>query len=171
LPNFVPYTRHQLKAVLGEIQASIYTSLVPLEITAWRTAEPVSFSERFSFTCASETGRKTGFWLEELAAPYYEFKDAGAQITLASPKGGRPPLDPKSQDPSFQTDITRRFAKDADAETQLDKTMRLQSVKQEERHCLLSGRPRPNVGSGRAHSSCHLTQSGDDASIGHARKL
>jgi putative intracellular protease/amidase len=63
-----------------------------------------------------DTGRKTGFWLEELAAPYYEFKDAGAQITLASPKGGRPPLDPKSQDPSFQTDITRRFEKDADAE-------------------------------------------------------
>ena len=56
-----------------------------------------------------DTGRKTGFWLEELAAPYYEFKDVGAQITLASPKGGRPPLDPKSQDPNFQTDITRRF--------------------------------------------------------------
>src|SRR5215469_3150701 len=55
------------------------------------------------------TGRKTGFWLEELAAPYYVFKDAGAQITLASPKGGRPPLDPKSNEPSFQTDITRRF--------------------------------------------------------------
>ena len=72
-----------------------------------------------------DTGRKTGFWLEELAAPYYEFKDAGAQITLASPKGGRPPLDPKSQDPSFQTDITRRFEKDADAEGQLDKTVRL----------------------------------------------
>src|SRR6516225_9675252 len=50
-----------------------------------------------------DTGRKTGFWLEELAAPYYVFKDAGAQITLASPKGGRPPLDPKSQDPNFQT--------------------------------------------------------------------
>src|SRR5262249_56461158 len=47
-----------------------------------------------------DTGRKTGFWLEELAAPYYVFKDADAQITLASPKGGRPPLDPKSQDPS-----------------------------------------------------------------------
>ena len=61
------------------------------------------------------TGRKTGFWLEELAAPYYVFKDAGAQITLASPKGGRPPLDPKSNEPSFQTDITRRFEKDADA--------------------------------------------------------
>ena len=51
------------------------------------------------------TGRKTGFWLEELAAPYDVFKDTGAQITLASPKGGRPPLDPKSNEPSFQTDI------------------------------------------------------------------
>jgi putative intracellular protease/amidase len=79
-----------------------------------------------------DTGRKTGFWLEELAAPYYEFKDVGAQITLASPKGGRPPLDPKSQDPSFQTDITRRFEKDADAEGQLDKTVRLESVKQDD---------------------------------------
>jgi len=78
------------------------------------------------------TGRKTGFWLEELAAPYYAFKDAGAQITLVSPRGGRPPLDPKSQDPSFQTDITRRFEKDADAEAQLDKTLRLDSVKQED---------------------------------------
>src|ERR1700745_3494478 len=77
-----------------------------------------------------DTGRKTGFWLEELAAPYYEFKDAGAQITLVSPKGGRPPLDPKSQDPNFQTDITRRFEKDADAEGQLDKTIRLDGVKQ-----------------------------------------
>jgi putative intracellular protease/amidase len=79
-----------------------------------------------------DTGRKTGFWLEELAAPYYVFKDARAQITLASPKGGRPPLDPKSQDPNFQTDITRRFEKDADAEGQLDKTVRLDSVKQED---------------------------------------
>jgi len=78
------------------------------------------------------TGRKTGFWLEELAAPYYVFKDAGAQITLASPKGGRPPLDPKSNEPNFQTDITRRFEKDADAEAQLDKTLRLDSVKQDD---------------------------------------
>lgn len=78
------------------------------------------------------TGRKTGFWLEELAAPYYVFKDAGAQITLASPKGGRPPLDPKSNEPNFQTDITRRFERDADAEAQLDKTLRLDSVKQED---------------------------------------
>ena len=78
------------------------------------------------------TGRKTGFWLEELAAPYYVFKDAGAQITLASPKGGRPPLDPKSNEPNFQTDTTRRFEKDAEAEAQLGKTVRLDSVKQED---------------------------------------
>jgi len=78
------------------------------------------------------TGRKTGFWLEELAAPYYVFKNAGAHITLASPKGGRPPLDPKSNEPNFQTDITRRFEKDASAEDQLSKTVRLDSVKQED---------------------------------------
>src|ERR1700761_6872829 len=76
------------------------------------------------------TGRKTGFWLEELAAPYYVFKEAGVQITLASPKGGRPPLDPKSNEPVFQTDITRRFEKDIDAMAQLDKTLRLDSVPQ-----------------------------------------
>ena len=78
-----------------------------------------------------DTGRKTGFWLEEMAAPYYEFKDVGAHITLASPKGGRPPLDPKSQDPNFQTDITRRFEQDAEAEGRLDSTVRLDSVKQD----------------------------------------
>jgi putative intracellular protease/amidase len=78
------------------------------------------------------TGRKTGFWLEELAAPYFVFKDSGVEITLASPKGGRPPLDPKSNDPEFRTDLTRRFEKDAAAEAQLDKTVRLDSVKQED---------------------------------------
>jgi putative intracellular protease/amidase len=78
------------------------------------------------------TGRKTGFWLEELAAPYYVFKDAGALITLASPKGARPPLDPKSSEPNFQTDITRRFEKDAEANAQLDRTTRLDSVKQDD---------------------------------------
>src|SRR5215468_9074559 len=77
------------------------------------------------------TGRKTGFWLEELAAPYYVFKDSGAEITLASPKGGRPPLDPTSDEPEFRTDPTRRFENDAAAETQLDETLRLDSVKQE----------------------------------------
>ena len=78
------------------------------------------------------TGRKTGFWLEELAAPYYVFKDAGVEITLASPKGGRPPLDPKSDEPKSRTDLTVRFEKDAAAEAQLDKTVRLDSVKQED---------------------------------------
>jgi putative intracellular protease/amidase len=78
------------------------------------------------------TGRKTGFWLEELAAPYYVFKDAGVEITLASPKGGRPPLDPKSNEPASRTELTRRFENDAGAEAQLDKTVRLDSVKQED---------------------------------------
>jgi putative intracellular protease/amidase len=78
------------------------------------------------------TGKKTGFWLEELAAPYYAFKDAGAIITLASPKGGRPPLDPKSNEPSFRTDLTVRFEQDAAAEAQLDKTVRLADVKQQD---------------------------------------
>jgi putative intracellular protease/amidase len=76
------------------------------------------------------TGRKTGFWLEELAAPYYVFKDAGAQVVLASPKGGQPPLDPKSNEPAFQTDDTRRFEADAQATAQLAATLRLDSIDQ-----------------------------------------
>ncbi len=77
-----------------------------------------------------DTGKKTGFWLEELAAPYYVFKDAGAEITLASPKGGQPPLDPKSDEPMFQTDLTRRFSADEVAKAQLAETVRLDSVEQ-----------------------------------------
>jgi len=77
-----------------------------------------------------DTGRKTGFWLEELAAPYYAFKDAGAEIVLASPKGGRPPLDPKSNEPDFQTDLTRRFEADPGAMAQLASTVPLGSVSQ-----------------------------------------
>jgi putative intracellular protease/amidase len=76
------------------------------------------------------TGRKTGFWLEELAAPYYKFKEAGAEIVLASPQGGRPPLDPKSNEPDFQTELTRRFEADADAMAQLSTTVRLDAVSQ-----------------------------------------
>ncbi|MDR6375569.1 type 1 glutamine amidotransferase domain-containing protein [Paraburkholderia caledonica] len=76
------------------------------------------------------TGRKTGFWLEELAAPYYAFKDAGAEIVLASPKGGQPPLDPKSNEPANQTDATRRFEADEAAKAQLAATVRLDSVSQ-----------------------------------------
>ena len=76
------------------------------------------------------TGRKTGFWLEELAAPYYAFKDAGAEIVLASPAGGQPPLDPKSNEPDFQTEFTHRFEADTDAMAQLANTVRLDSVSQ-----------------------------------------
>jgi len=72
-----------------------------------------------------DTGKKTGFWLEELAAPYYALKDAGAEIVLASPKGGQPPLDPKSDDPDAQTDATRRFRQDAEAQRRLAHTRRL----------------------------------------------
>ncbi len=76
------------------------------------------------------TGLKTGFWLEELAAPYYAFKAAGAEIVLASPLGGQPPLDPKSNEPAFQTELTRRFEADAQATAQLAATVRLDSVSQ-----------------------------------------
>lgn len=75
-----------------------------------------------------DTGRKTGFWLEELATPYYHFRDVGWDITLASPQGGRPPLDPKSNEPQFQTERTRRFEADVDAEALLGATARLDSV-------------------------------------------
>ena len=74
------------------------------------------------------TGAKTGFWLEEFAAPYYVFKDAGADVTLASPQGGQPPLDPKSDDPGAQTDATRRFKADAAAQKRLASTQRLADV-------------------------------------------
>ena len=77
------------------------------------------------------TGRKTGFWLEELAAPYFAFKDDGAEIVLASPKGGQPPLDPKSNEPDFQTEATHRFEADSDAKAALAKTVRLETVSQE----------------------------------------
>jgi putative intracellular protease/amidase len=76
-----------------------------------------------------DTGKKTGFWLEELAAPYYVFRDAGADITLASPSGGQPPLDPKSDEPDAQTDDTRRFRADKDAMQALASTARLDSVR------------------------------------------
>ena len=74
------------------------------------------------------TGKKTGFWLEEFAAPYYVFKDDGANITLASPQGGQPPLDPKSDEPDSQTEATRRFKADAAAQAALASTARLSGV-------------------------------------------
>jgi putative intracellular protease/amidase len=74
------------------------------------------------------TGRKTGFWLEEFANPYYILKDAGLDVTLASPKGGQPPLDPKSDDPASETEATRRFKADKEAQSALANTVRLADV-------------------------------------------
>lgn len=76
-----------------------------------------------------DTGKKTGFWLEEFAAPYYVFKDAGANLILASPLGGQPPLDPKSDEPDAQTEATRRFRADAQAQAALANTVKLSSVR------------------------------------------
>lgn len=75
-----------------------------------------------------DTGEKTGFWLEEFASPYYRLKDAGVDITLASPRGGQPPLDPKSHEPDAQTEDTERFENDQDARNQLANTVRLSDV-------------------------------------------
>ncbi|MET7142811.1 type 1 glutamine amidotransferase domain-containing protein [Xanthomonas sp. PPL139] len=79
-----------------------------------------------------DTGHKTGFWLEEFAAPYYTFKDVGAELTLASPKGGQPPLDPKSDAPDAQTEATRRFKDDPAAQQQLASTQTLASVRMDD---------------------------------------
>ena len=78
------------------------------------------------------TGRKTGFWLEELAAPYFVFRDAGVQLTLASPKGGHPPVDPKSDLPENQTQAMARFKKDEAAQKALAHTVKLADVKAED---------------------------------------
>ena len=78
------------------------------------------------------TGRKTGFWLEEFAAPYFVFRDAGVQLTLASPKGGQPPIDPKSDLPENQTDAMARFKRDAVAQQALSQTVKLADVRAED---------------------------------------
>src|ERR1700680_1689828 len=85
------------------------------------------------------TGRKTGFWLEEFAAPYFVFRDADVQLTLASPKGGQPPIDPKSDLPENQTPAMARFKQDPTAQKALSQSGRL-------RHSILCGRARPLVG-------------------------
>ena len=79
-----------------------------------------------------DTGRKTGFWLEEGAAPYFVFRDAGVQLTLASPKGGQPPIDPKSDDPKNQTPAQIRFKQDEAAQEAFANTVRLADVKAED---------------------------------------
>ena len=75
-----------------------------------------------------DTGNKTGFWLEEFASPYYRLKDAGASVTLASPLGGHPPLDPKSHEPDFQTDDTKRLDADESAQSELANTAKLKNM-------------------------------------------
>ena len=75
-----------------------------------------------------DTGKKTGFWLEELAAPYYTFVDAGAEVVLASPAGGQPPLDPKSNEPDAQTETTKRFEADSSAMQALANTRKLSEI-------------------------------------------
>jgi putative intracellular protease/amidase len=79
-----------------------------------------------------DTGRKTGFWLEEFAAPYYRFIDAGANVTLASPKGGQPPLDPMSDNPETQSEDTVRFRKDHQAQSLLGATRKLRDLDPDE---------------------------------------
>lgn len=79
-----------------------------------------------------DTGKKTGFWLEEFAAPYYAFLDAGVNITLASPAGGQPPLDPSSDTEDAQTKDTKRFKKDKEAQERLANTKKLADVKAED---------------------------------------
>jgi len=78
------------------------------------------------------TGRKTGFWLEEFAAPYFVFRDAGVDLTLASPKGGQPPIDPKSDLPENQTAAMTRFKQDAQAQKALSETRKLADMKSED---------------------------------------
>ncbi|WP_426129936.1 type 1 glutamine amidotransferase domain-containing protein [Pararhizobium sp. PWRC1-1] len=79
-----------------------------------------------------DTGKPTGFWLEEFVAPYYVFKDAGADVTLASPKGGQPPVDPKSDEPGNQTDAMTRFKEDEAAQKVLATTVKLVGVHSED---------------------------------------
>jgi len=78
------------------------------------------------------TGEKTGFWVEEFAAPYYAFVDAGVQVTLASPAGGQPPVDPKSELADFQTASTQRFDDDTEAQTLVANTAKLAEMKSED---------------------------------------
>jgi putative intracellular protease/amidase len=78
------------------------------------------------------TGKKTGFWVEEFAAPYYVLQDAGVDVTLASPKGGQPPIDPKSAEPDAQTEATRRFDQDKVTQQRLANTLRLSEVRAED---------------------------------------
>jgi len=79
-----------------------------------------------------DTGNKTGFWIEEFAAPYYMFKDAGYEVTLSSPKGGQPPIDPSSESEDAQTESTKRFYNDKETQETLSSTLQLSGVDQKD---------------------------------------
>ncbi len=82
-----------------------------------------------SHEALGNTGKKTGFWIEEFAAPYYALLDKGVEITIASPKGGQPPIDPKSDEPGASTPATERFKKDKATREKLSKTLKLSEIK------------------------------------------
>ncbi|WP_313372423.1 type 1 glutamine amidotransferase domain-containing protein [Sphingobacterium multivorum] len=79
-----------------------------------------------------DTGEKTGFWVEEFAAPYYVLQDAGVDVTIASPKGGQPPIDPKSALPDFQTEATKRFDADKELQTKLANSLALDTINEQD---------------------------------------
>src|SRR5262249_16957672 len=101
----------------------------PLDAVLHGTADMKIVMVLTSHDQLGDSGRKTGFWLEEFAAPYFVFKDAGADLTLASPKGGQPPIDPKSDLPRNQTSAMARFKRDAAAQKALAHTVPLADVK------------------------------------------
>nr|WP_314840129.1 type 1 glutamine amidotransferase domain-containing protein [uncultured Flavobacterium sp.] len=104
-----------------------------LSATAQKTKKTKMKKVLFVLTSHSElgnTGEKTGFWTEEFAAPYYELLDKGVQIDIATPKGGQPPIDPKSEDPSAATEDTKRFDADTELLAKLKNTHKLSDVKE-----------------------------------------
>lgn len=107
-----------MRLIIGRVISRIPKGKTPVKILIVLT----------SHDTLGDSGKKTGFWLEEFAAPYYVFKDAGAEVTLASPKGGQPPLDPSSEAKDALTDATERFNSDKDAQKALANTVMLSTV-------------------------------------------
>jgi putative intracellular protease/amidase len=118
--NSIDMSQRWRPARAGAVDPALHPSIegIPLKILIVLT----------SHSALGDTGKKTGFWLEEFAAPYYVFTDAGAVVTLASPNGGQPPLDPKSDEKDAQTPATERFHEDAAAQSALASTKKLGSL-------------------------------------------
>jgi len=121
----VPRSEMQMRATPPAQRPTCFLS--PAYVLGQRRMAPKILMVLSSHSELGNTGKKTGFWLEEFAAPFYVFKDAGAEITLASPKGGAPPLDPASEGEQFQTDATRRYKDDKDAAALLASTVKLET--------------------------------------------